>query len=159
MLKTTPTNLSVWWESSLDGILPVEGTPDSGGCWQQHLSEQKGSHSDRLGRGQHGKLGSASVSVQWVRPIAPICSITSPTDSSSVLLGQQFAFEGLAEDRSCQRCASNRMVRQRWPYWQQLARQCGCRRLFNGCIEQRHPHDLNALKIHTGNLHRNVVMI
>ena len=98
--EDNPETLSVWWESSLDGLLPVEGTPDSVGLLSGSTYLSEGVHTLTVwAEDSTAKLGSASVSVQVGAPNQPPeCSIISPTDNTSVLLGQQLAFEGLAED-------------------------------------------------------------
>ena len=98
--EDSPDTLSVWWESSLDGTLPVEGTPDSAGLLSGSSYLSEGVHTLTVwAEDSTAKLGSASVSIQVGAPNqAPLCNIVSPTDNTSVLLGQQLAFEGLAED-------------------------------------------------------------
>ena len=93
-------DLIVTWTSSLDGELILDTTPDSSGVVSDYGYLTEGQHAlelrveDSSGKTTREQLviqvGSANAS--------PTCDITSPSNQSSFVFGDEVIFEGTAQD-------------------------------------------------------------
>ena len=95
-----PSDLVVWWESSVDGVLDVEAEPDASGnvLGSGYISE--GEHLLSLHVENTG--GNTAYDTETIEVVetnsAPTCSVLEPEDGSEVEYGTLVTFEGLAED-------------------------------------------------------------
>ncbi len=95
-----PDELTVWWESSIEGELSVDADPDSSGEVQGTGYLDEGEHAVSLhAQDSAGKTGSDSV-VITVGPSnsAPGCEITAPESGSSGEEGALVTFEAVVSD-------------------------------------------------------------
>ena len=99
--EDTPQQLTVNWESNLDGTLEsVDGNPDTDGKVLGHGYLSEGEHAVELHvEDSSGKQGSTSINIQ-VGPAntAPLCQITAPPDLGSSVFGTLILFTGTVED-------------------------------------------------------------
>lgn len=98
--EDNPEDLTVWWESSVDGDLSFGGTPDSSGQTSDTTYLSEGVHTLTVWvEDSTLKTGSDSTSIQVGAPNEPPeCEIVSPEENINVLSGQQLAFIGQAQD-------------------------------------------------------------
>ena len=94
--EDTAETLTVWWESSLDGDLDVEASPNSEGAVDGSGYLSEGEHYLRLyAEDSDGKTGSDNLTLQVGPPnSAPSCAITAPESGSSGPEGEEVLFEG-----------------------------------------------------------------
>jgi hypothetical protein len=98
--EDSPEDLSVVWESDLDGVLDVANEPDSAGTLIGRTSLSEGEHLITLRvEDTHGKVGTDAVAVT-VGPAnrAPDCALNRPADASVWVFGETISFAGLASD-------------------------------------------------------------
>ncbi|MEC8378725.1 MAG: Ig-like domain-containing protein [Myxococcota bacterium] len=98
--EDNPEDLSVAWESNLDGVLDLEGAPDQNGVLTAFGQLSEGQHGLTLTvTDLTGKIGTDSVTVTVGPPnTAPNCAIQSPSDQSVFLLGDTVTFTAESSD-------------------------------------------------------------
>ena len=98
--EDSPSTLTAWWSSSLDGDLDVQADPSSAGelLGSGYLGE--GEHAITLhAQDSSGKTGTDSVIVSVGPPnSAPSCAITEPADGAAAEQGETVVFRGEVED-------------------------------------------------------------
>ncbi len=95
-----PEQLTVSWNSGLDGTLGLEAVPDSDGSvvGASHLSEGEHFLTLRV-EDSTGKTGSDNVTIEVGPPnSAPSCGITEPADGAVGEQGQQVVFRATVDD-------------------------------------------------------------
>ena len=92
--------LTAWWESSLEGELPVDADPDSDGEVLGTGYLDQGEHAVSLHtQDSSGKSGSDSVVITVGPPnTAPSCEITAPNSGGAGEEGALVTFEALVSD-------------------------------------------------------------
>ena len=99
-LEDSPEELSLWFESSLDGIIDVTVTPTSDGEVAGSILLSEGSHNLALwAQDTVGHTNSDSVVITVGPPnTGPNCEITQPESGTAVALGDLVVFEATASD-------------------------------------------------------------
>ncbi len=99
-VEDDPDQLTAWWESSLQGTLDLDITPDSQGEVLGFGYLEQGEHALVLtAQDSSDKTGSDSVIIQVGPPnSSPDCGITAPTTGSMGQQGEAVTFEGWVED-------------------------------------------------------------
>jgi hypothetical protein len=98
--EDAPSDLVVWWESSLDGTLPADASAGADGTVATTGFLSAGQHVLSL-KAQDGtdKIGSDSVALTVGPPnTAPTCEILAPTSGSTGAEGALVTFEALVSD-------------------------------------------------------------
>lgn len=95
-----PSELLVEWESSLDGVLALNGSADSSGTLEDFGYLSEGEHAVSLSvTDSSGKNTTASVVIMVGGPNStPTCSISSPQPSSAGVAGDTVIFEATIGD-------------------------------------------------------------
>ncbi len=95
-----PTELTVQWQSDIDGTLSLDGAPDSSGLWTTSGYLSAGQHALTLTvTDQSGKTGADQVIVDVGQPnSAPSCAVTSPEDGGRGQEGDELLLQGTAGD-------------------------------------------------------------
>jgi alpha-tubulin suppressor-like RCC1 family protein/rubredoxin len=95
-----PRELVGRWESSIDGLLALDGTPDSSGVVLDFGNLSEGNHALVFtATDSAGQEGHDSVTITVGAPnSAPSCGILEPTSGSSASFGQSVVFSGFVGD-------------------------------------------------------------
>jgi len=99
-MEDAPEELSLWFESSLDGRIDLTVTPTSDGEVAGSILLTEGSHNLALwAEDTVGHTNSDSVIIT-VGPVntGPVCEITQPESGTAVALGDLVVFEATASD-------------------------------------------------------------
>ena len=93
-------DLSYYWESSLDGILPANGIPSEDGLLEEFLYLSEGTHALTLSvTDLSGKTTERSLSLQVGESNTnPNCAIVSPSEGENFLFGESIAFQATMSD-------------------------------------------------------------
>jgi hypothetical protein len=99
-VEDAPEDLSIRWESSLDGPLPMEPDADENGETEELTYLSEGEHIIKLTvEDSGGKTAEESVLIQVGAPnTAPSCAITEPAEGGTASVGQGVVFRGTAVD-------------------------------------------------------------
>ena len=99
-IEDLPVELVGSWESSLDGALPLDGSPDASGIVLDFSTLSEGNHAITFtATDLVGKTGSDSVTITVGPPNgSPSCAITSPPNFGSSEVGGAVTFTGLVGD-------------------------------------------------------------
>ena len=98
--EDAPADLTVTWESDIDGVLDVANEPDSAGLLIGRHALTEGEHLITLRvEDTHGKVGTDAVAVT-VGPANrnPECALNRPADGSVWVAGDTVSFQGLTSD-------------------------------------------------------------
>lgn len=98
--EDTVTDLVATWSSNIDGELSLDTSPDTSGEISDFTYLSQGQHAiDLRVEDSSGKVTTESVVINVGGPNhTPQCSITEPTDRSTVLSGETVIFSGVATD-------------------------------------------------------------
>lgn len=95
-----PEDLTLWFESSLDGRIDITSAPTSDGELNGSIVLSAGDHNVALwAEDSHGQTDSASVIVTVEPPnVAPTCGITSPDSGTTAAVGSLIVLEATVND-------------------------------------------------------------
>lgn len=95
-----PSDLTIYWESSIMGVLSADTTPDSSGNIGDFINLSPGEHGITLhAEDSSGKSTSQSITiVVSTSNTLPVCEIQSPLSGTFGLEGELVIFEGIVND-------------------------------------------------------------